>query len=303
MEKAISPSTYGVQSDIDAAVSAAPDKALISLALIAGLLALRWALVRLIRRQSEILTDRQLRAIAIVRNGGVIALLIALFILWLPELEAFALSVTAVAVAIVIATKELLMCFAGGLVRSTSGSFSAGDWIEVNGHSGEVGDTSLLSTTLLEFDADRMEYTGRLVTLPNSVFLANPVRNHEFHKKFVFHEFTIYSELIPKVEAARQAILKALDAEARAFEDVAARYAAMIERRMGVRLPPATPRVRVRTTEAAKLGFEVTMFCPREKALDIEAVAMTAFQKWVERQPWRFAMVAAKPTAETRDTA
>jgi small-conductance mechanosensitive channel len=303
MEPVISPSTYGVRPDIEAAISVAPDKAMISLALIAGLLALRWALVRLIRRQSDYLTDGQLRWIAIVRNGGVLALLIALFILWLPELEAFALSVTAVAVAIVIATKELLMCFAGGLVRSTSGSFSAGDWIEVNGHSGEVGEYSLLSTTLLEFDADRMEYTGRLITLPNSVFLANPVVNHEFRKKFVFHEFTIYCELIPKVEAARQAILKALAAEAHAFEEVAARYAALIERRMGVHLPPATPRVRMRTTEAAKLGFEVTMFCPRDKALDIEAVAMTAFQKWVERQPWRFAMVADKATTAKREPA
>ena len=68
---------------------------------------------------------------------------------------------------------------------------------------------------------------------------------------------------------------------------------------MGVRLPPATPRVRVRTTSAAKLAFEVTMFCPREKALEVEAMAMTAFQDWVEKQPWRFAMVTTKQTTGT----
>lgn len=296
MEPAISPSTYGVRPDV--VTSFLDEKALISLALIGGLLALRWALVRVIRRQSEYLTDRQLRGIAIVRNGGVLALLVALFILWLPELEAFALSVTAVAVAIVIATKELLMCFAGGIVRSTSGSFAAGDWIEVSGHSGEVGEYSLVSTSLLEFNADRMEYTGRLITIPNSLFLSNVVVNHEFRKKFVFHEFTLYSELIPDVEGARRAILASLEGEAAAFEDVADRYAALIERRMGVHLPPAAPRVRVRITASVKYGFEVTVFCPRERALEIEGAATAAFCAWVEKQPWRSAMVTPKPATD-----
>ena len=121
------------------------------------------------------------------------------------------------------------MCLAGGLLRSASGAFQAGDWVQVGGRSGEVTEQTLLSTTLWEFDGTRQEFTGRQTTLPNSLFLTAPVINHGFRRRFVFHEFTIFAPPAPLpppgAEALRAAIERALCREAEDFAPVAARFA------------------------------------------------------------------------------
>ena len=271
----------GVRSDLAVgALDLLATKPGITLAVTLGLLLLRWALVRLIRGRAGYLSDRRRRWISIVRNGGVLLLIAIVGALWLPEARSAALSLAAVALAIVIATKELLLCLAGALLRSISGAFQTSDWIEVDGVSGEVAELDFLSTTLLEIDARRFEYTGRTITLPNAVFLTSRVTNHGFRKRFVFHEFTLYVEPGPGTERLRARLQATLSEASADFEDLAARYAALIEKRAGVRMPPTTPRVRLATTDFAKLAYQITLFCPRERALDMEAAAAAALAAW-----------------------
>ncbi len=293
MERELTPETFGLRPDMSLWSN---EKLVLTFVIVVGLMALRWALTRMIRQRVSggELSEGRHRALAWVRNGGLLLVFGIVFALWLPEIEAFALSITAFVVAVVIATKELIMCLAGGVLRTTAGAFQSGDWIEVQGRSGEVTDQTLLSTTMWEFDGTRQEFTGRQVTLPNSVFLSAPVVNHGFRRRFVFHEFTIYSDPIPDVEAARAAIQAGLEDAAVEFAPLAARYAATIEKRSGIRLPPGAPRVRIWTTELAKLAFETTVFCPRERALEMESAGQTAFQDWVALQDWRFAGAVPK---------
>lgn len=293
MEPTLPAAAYGLKPEALGGFWTPDARALVTLAFVIVALALRWALVRLIRRQAEDLSETQLRWIAWIRNGGVAVVLLGGAALWAPEIEAFALSITAFVVAVVIATKEVIMCVSGGLLRSTSGAFQTGDWIEAGGRSGEVADHTLLSTTLWEFDAGRQEFTGRQVTLPNSVFLSAPVTNHGFRRRFVFHEFAIHWEPVPgAAEGGRAAILGALEAASEGFGPLAQRYSQMLEKRAGVRLPPAAPRVRLATTELAKLRFEATIFCPRDQAQAVEAAAVAAFLAWADAQPFRPAAVA-----------
>ena len=51
----------------------------------------------------------------------------------------------------------------------------------------------LLSTTLQEIHSDgrSYEFTGRLVTIPNAVFLSQAVRNETFYGKYVYHKFSL----------------------------------------------------------------------------------------------------------------
>ncbi len=296
MERTLSPSTFGIDEGI--ASGWLDDKVVVSLLVIVGILFLRWVALRVVRAQSDYLTEGQIRLMSLARNGGLLAILLALFAIWASELQEFALSIAAFAAAIAIAMKELILCIAGALVRSVSGAVGSGDWVEIGGYSGDVTEQSPLSTTLIEYDPARMEYTGRTVTLPNILFLQGPVINHGFRKRFVFHTFSIHAEPMPDAMDARRAILDALTEASGRFDEVATRYAALIEKRAGVHLPPVAPRVRLGTTEFGKLRFEATMFCPRESALEMEEVAAEAFQGWISAQPWRFAFVQDKATAQ-----
>lgn len=79
----------------------------------------------------------------------------------MPEIETFALSITAIAVALVIATKELILCVSGALYRASSKAFQIGDWIEIGPHFGEVVDHGIGSTTLQVVSRHDCAFTGR----------------------------------------------------------------------------------------------------------------------------------------------
>jgi small-conductance mechanosensitive channel len=251
-------------------------KFVITITAIVVVLLLRWGLVATIRKQSDYFTDRQRWWISLVKNISTASILAMLFLVWAPEIEKFALSITAVAVAVVIATKELLLCLSGAIWRGASRPFSVGDWIEVGGHSGEVIEESLFSTTLQEVDPRDYELTGRAIWLPNSLFLSQPVVNHNFRKRFIFHQFTLYWEPVIDAEAAAERIRAAVDAKAAEFADLAHRYAKVIEKSWGAHFRSPEPGVRIRVTELAKLAFEVSLFCPRDKAAAIEDAAVLA---------------------------
>lgn len=232
----------------------------------------RWFLVRLVKGDVAVLDEERRRWLSRIKNTALTLILVGLMFIWLPELNTFALSITAFAVAFVIATKELILCISGSLLRTGTQTYGVGDWIDVNGVTGEVIDHSLLSTSVAEIDSkhNRYDYTGKTVVLPNSILLTHHVKNQNFLKTYVFHEFSIYTEPEMNVVEARDFILERIDNYCRPFRDVAQRYNAMIEKRTGLDVPNPEPRVYVTTNELAKSVFTVIIFCPTKDAVTLE---------------------------------
>ncbi len=90
-----------------------------------------------IRGDDAFVSEDQRKWMSRTKNGSFILLMLLLFTLWQSEINQFALSVTAIAVAIVVASKEIILCFTGSIQRASSRSFRIGDWIEVGSICGE----------------------------------------------------------------------------------------------------------------------------------------------------------------------
>ncbi|HEY1096777.1 MAG TPA: mechanosensitive ion channel family protein [Alphaproteobacteria bacterium] len=95
---------------------------------------------------------------------------IALLIIWAPQLRTFAVSIVAVAAALVIAFKELITCLTGAVIRAGVEGAKIGGRITIKEIHGDVVGNNILSTTLLEVN-DFGQRTGRTVIVPNSMFL------------------------------------------------------------------------------------------------------------------------------------
>ena len=69
--------------------------------------------------------------------------------------------------AIVLATKEIIMCLSGAIYRASSGTFKVGDRVEIGAFRGDVIDQTLLATTILEIGPGQAihQHSGRTVTL------------------------------------------------------------------------------------------------------------------------------------------
>ena len=64
--------------------------------------------------------------------------------IWAPKIQTFAVSLLAIALALVLATKEIITCVGGSVVRMLTNTYTFGDRIEIGGIRGNVLDHNAL---------------------------------------------------------------------------------------------------------------------------------------------------------------
>lgn len=238
-----------------------------------------------IRGDAALLTEYQRKWMSSTKNGTFAATLFVLFVLWQPEISQFALSVTAIAVAIVVASKEIILCFTGSIQRASSRSFRIGDWIEVGKLSGEVIEHNMMATVIQEIDLQngQYHYTGKTATLPNSMFFTFPVKNLNFMKRYVFHNFTVVVPEFVNLYPLLPAMHERIEQHFSHFIDVARRYNSMIEKHAGVDLPNAEPHIEITSAPAGEQVVHFMIFCPTERATQLEQLIRRDFMEEYEK--------------------
>lgn len=179
--------------------------------LLAALFAIHFLVGRALKRRESFPPLVARRWTASLRNLLILIALVGLVMIWAPQLRTFALSLTAFAVASVIAMKELIMCFSGSALRTLSRAYSVGDYVEIGGQRGEVMDFNFLVTRLREFEKRDGSFhrTGKEIILPHSLLLNSPVRVEGHAGERVRHAFSMTFEPDANLFAQRAAIEEA----------------------------------------------------------------------------------------------
>jgi small-conductance mechanosensitive channel len=158
--------------------------------LIVAVVVTRTAVLRFVRRASKPGDAMRLKWTVQVKRLSFVVFAFGIVLIWASQLEALAVSLVAVAAALVLATKELIMCISGAALRTAASSYRVGDRIEIAGTRGDVIEYGLLSTTILEVGPAHKR-TGRAVTIPNSVLVTEKVINESYTKAYVLHTITV----------------------------------------------------------------------------------------------------------------
>lgn len=224
-----------------------------------------------------------------VLNFNAFTLFVTVFFLislWNDELRNLALSLVAIGVAVVVATKELILCFLGGVYRATSGMFHLGDRIEVNGIRGDVIDRGLFSTRLLEIGPGQRthQYTGRSITVPNSLFLSHNVQNESFTKNYVLHTFVVPLNVKANWSKASKILLEQAHLAYTPYKEEAERYIDYVQKKAHLQTPGLEPRVHIRFCKVNELELNVRVTVPAHEKGKIEQQIvrgfLESFQEW-----------------------
>ena len=128
--------------------------------------------------------------IAEILNGAIF--LVALILLFGEKPGEFFTSITIVAAAIAIVSKDYITNMINGLIIMFSDQFTLGDTIKVGEHEGKITDVTLLNMVLTNEDAD-------LVMIPNNLLLTAQVINHsKQHIKKLTFEFDM--KIVPGLD-------------------------------------------------------------------------------------------------------
>ncbi|PST93262.1 mechanosensitive ion channel family protein [Photobacterium sp. NCIMB 13483] len=248
------------------------NKLLFTALIITVITLIRRIILSQVRGDEFFVTETQRKWMSRTKNGTFILTLVVLFILWRSEINEFALSVTAIAVAIVVASKEIILCFTGSIQRASSRSFRIGDWIEVGKICGEVIEHNMMATVIQEIDLHhgQYHYTGKTATLPNSMFFTYPVKNLNFMKRYVYHNFSIVVKDFVNLYPLLPIIIAKIDHHSEDFIDVARRYNSVIEKHAGVDLPGSEPHIHISSSTTGEQIVHFMLFCPTERATHLE---------------------------------
>ena len=230
-------------------------------------------------KRSSMAAEPKRRWLVFVRNAGVVAVLLGLIFVWGSELKSLALSVVAILAAIVLATKELIACFTGALMKAGSNSFKIGDKIEVSNLRGEVIDHNFLTTTLLEIGPGQSIHhrTGRRIVFPNSLILANAVFSESFAHNFVLHVFSVRIEKGEDWRLAESILLDASNKACKDFLDDAISHFERLGRQEGLDSSNAAPKVILQVTDKDELTLVVRFAVPVGRRSQIEQEVLRAF--------------------------
>lgn len=158
----------------------------ITVAIVFVLFALQRLSLKYLSRKKWASETLYLQVHAHVRNAYLTLITISVITIWIPQIQAFALSIAAIAVAFVVSLKEIIMMLTGGFIRTSTDTLSIGDRIEIGHCKGDVMRTGFFTTDLLEV-GECGQRTGRLIHVPNSHYFTYPVINETAVSNFTFH--------------------------------------------------------------------------------------------------------------------
>jgi len=243
--------------------------------LVLALLVLRAIFVRAILANEKLAKEVRRRWLVQLRTAILLLFVLGLVMIWAEELRLFAVSIFAVAVAAVIATKELIQCVTGALFQTGGKAFKIGDRIEISGIRGDVIDHNLLTTTVMEIGLHQV--TGRAVVLPNSVFLGKPLVNESYTHDFVLHAFKVPLKMDAAWQNAEQDLLTAAKEECTSFLEEARRHFARFTRYEGLASLGVDPRINVSLPKAGELELVVRVAVPARRKGRIEQAILRRY--------------------------
>ncbi len=250
-----------------------------SLILVATVIVLRMTAMRAILGLDQPQPDTRRRWIVNIRNASIIAVLFGLVVIWNAELRTIAVSFIALAVAGVVATKELILCVSGSIVRAASKSYAIGDRIDIGSRRGDVVDLNLFTTTLVEIGPGQAshQYTGRAIVIPNSLLLNTPLVNETFTHEFVLHVFALPLNAQDDWQRSEQVLLQAAHAECDPFLEEARAYMKSIEGKQGLDSPTVAPRVTLQVPEPGKINLLLRIPVPSRRKGRLEQAILRRY--------------------------
>lgn len=223
---------------------------------------LRWVITTWLEKDTDMSSTAMAQWRHRIRNTTFILVAIFLLIIWAPQLRTFAVSVVAVAMAFVIALKELISCITGAVIRASVDGSTIGGRITIKGIHGDVVATNILSTTLLEVNQNGQR-TGRTIVIPNSLFLTESAitetaEENEFVLLYVpipVGKHVDWRDLQDKLMAIGTTISEPYMREAQ-------KRFAKFKRKFGLNTPSPEPRVQIDWPEADKIILNLRLAVP-----------------------------------------
>jgi small-conductance mechanosensitive channel len=236
--------------------------------------AMRWQLLRHHHQPEE---HTPIRAKWVRRKNMVwVTTMLLILALWSNQITGVLISLAAIAGAMLIVSKELILCLWGALIISLNKTLKIGSTIEVGKFTGQLVNTGFLTFELAEIGPSKKQ-TGRLLQLPNSIVFTEPLKNLSTYGEFGIHLIDFHFDMTVNLEQAEGLALSLATDAAKLWIESAALHFSMIERSNFVELPNARPEIFWTSVDEKCLRMTLRFACPLNRRGQIEKMIIKRF--------------------------
>jgi small-conductance mechanosensitive channel len=223
------------------------------------------------------------------KNLIIIVCLVFVASIWATKIAGAALSLAAVAGAILLVSKEFLGNALGSALLAISRPYRIGDFIEIENVRGRVLDTDLMVTTVAE-TLEGHQLTGRTAVLPNSLLLTRPVRNLTATGAYMVNLLNVVVHPSEDLLALEKALLQAAGEVCAPWLIEADRHLEHMESIELIDLPSSQPRILIQMHSAKEYTLALRYTCRPNDRVKVEQEIL---RKYLRYRP------AKIPEAET----
>jgi small-conductance mechanosensitive channel len=204
--------------------------------------------------------------------------------IWATKIAGAALSLAAVAGAMLIVSKEFLANALGSALLAISRPYRIGDFVEMGDVSGRVLDTDLMVTTIAE-TLEGHQLTGRTAVVPNSLLLVRPVKNLTATGAYMVNLLNVVVNPAEDLLALEQALLRAAGEVCAPWLQEADRHLQMMESIELVDLPSSEPRVLLQLHSAKEYTLALRYACRPNDRVKVEQDILRRYLRYRPSRP------------------
>lgn len=214
------------------------------------------------------MSERRQRTV-LVRNVVILLAIGIVISIWSTRIAGFALSLAAVAGALLIVSKDAITNLLGFGMMTVVRPYQIGDFIEIMGFRGKVVDVHAMGTTLLE-TCEGYQITGQTVIIPNSLLLSQVVRNLSATGDYTLFMLPIPLSCRENAALHEAALLKSAGAVIEPWRALAEVHFKKMERIRQVKLPSADPKVIVEMKHENYFVLSLRFCCQPNQRVKVE---------------------------------
>jgi len=260
------------------------------LTLSGALLATSWGAVRLATRlTAQHCARTEVRFWYLTfRNIALLMCSVGLAVIWKAQLQSVLLALGAAVAGVFVAFREAWLSLLGFWLRFVTRSYSVGEYIEIDGHRGQVVDISCQYTVLAETGdgKDMLLSSGRMIRVPNNRLLMTPMI-HE-NMTGTYSAFMVAIPLSSKADPLKaQATLQAIAERACApFSEDAQAHMHNVQSTSYMATPSVAPKVVFKFGEKGRLYLHLRVVAPAQEKLKVEQLILSEFFSCGDPSVW-----------------
>ena len=210
---------------------------------------------------------------------------IFLVVIWFSSLQSVFVSLIAIAAAMAIATKELIMCFMGGILLKINNVFKVSDRIQIGDIRGFVIEKNLSTTKILQIGPEQysQQTTGKVITIPNSLVLTSSVLNESYFHGYSIKTFNFKVPTGEDFEVLEKEIVKWGKEISKEYYHEARESIKQTCQREGIILPSLSPRTKIALDDNNDCIIILKIPVKNKVVADIEQEILRKYYKLINR--------------------